>query len=336
MMLATAVAALALPCAMAWDRWLGEPPLRVHPVVIMGRYLGWLGPRLWPLAPCRALLAGAVSWLLGAVAVGVMAWWVEGVIYRALTWAWSETPLWGGPLVLLSAAWVMGWVLKPLLAWRMLRDETSAVDAALAQSLTAGRQRLARLVSRRVDELTAPQVRESAIESLAENLNDSVVAPIFWFFLGGLPAVAVYRFANTADAMWGYRDHREWGGKWAARVDDVLGWVPARLTAWGLCLAAGHWPGWDAMRAQARVTPSPNGGWPMGTMALLLGCRLSKPNVYVLNAAQGEPAENALQRAQVLSARVAWGSAVLAAVTLAIAGGLVESPCLPWGRTWGA
>jgi adenosylcobinamide-phosphate synthase len=80
------------------------------------------------------------------------------------------------------------------------------------------------------------QVRESAIESLAENLNDSVVAPLFWFALLGLPGAALYRFANTADAMWGYPGMRggrywQWAGKWAARADDVLSWLPARITA---------------------------------------------------------------------------------------------------------
>ena len=112
---------------------------------------------------------------------------------------------------------LLGGLLKPLMSWRMLRDEVAAVEHALAQSLQAGQQRLARLVSRDVTQLDAPQVRESAIETLAENLNDSVVAPLFWFVLLGLPGAALYRFANTADAMWGYRGRYEWVGKWAAR-----------------------------------------------------------------------------------------------------------------------
>jgi adenosylcobinamide-phosphate synthase len=132
-------------------------------------------------------------------------------------------------------------------------------------------------------------VRETALETLAENLNDSVVAPLFWFAVAGLPGAALYRFANTADAMWGYPGHRAgrcwtWAGKWTARADDALSWVPARLTAMVLILAAGRlWmPG---LRSEAVRTPSPNGGWPMGALALLLGVRLGKPDVYVLNAA---------------------------------------------------
>ncbi|WP_436639257.1 CobD/CbiB family cobalamin biosynthesis protein, partial [Paracidovorax avenae] len=149
-------------------------------------------------------------------------------------------------------------LLKPLLAWRMLRDEVVAVEDALAQSLEAGRERLSRLVSRDVHALQAVQVRESAIESLAENLNDSVVAPLFWFALLGLPGAALYRFANTADAMWGYPGMRggrywQWAGKWAARADDVLSWVPARITAVLLALCARR-VRWAAVSRQARRT----------------------------------------------------------------------------------
>ncbi len=192
------------------------------------------------------------------------------------------------PVVL--AGLLLGLALKPLLAWRMLRTEVQAVEQALQQSLAAGRERLSWLVSRDVSALSEAGVRESAIESLAENLNDSVVAPLFWFALLGLPGAALYRFANTADAMWGYRgvyrgQRWEWAGKWAARVDDALSWLPARLTAALLLLAAGgrglRLAG--ALRQEASKTPSPNSGWPMAAMALVLGVTLRKPLVYGLN-----------------------------------------------------
>ena len=171
-------------------------------------------------------------------------------------------------------------------------------------------------------------MRESAIESLAENLNDSVVAPIFWFVLFGLPGAAVYRFANTADAMWGYRGVRhgqtwEWAGKWAARADDVLSWLPARLTAWLMVVVT---PGvsFSALRAQARLTPSPNSGWPMAAMAMAIGIRLGKPGVYTLNAAGRVPnADDTFQSikksSNVLIALVFI--ACLAMVTIAFYGG---------------
>jgi adenosylcobinamide-phosphate synthase len=206
-----------------------------------------------------------------------------------------------------------GLLLKPLLAWRVLREEVQAVELGLTESLPAGRRRLSRLVSREVRMLDAVQVREAAIETLAENLNDSVLAPLFWFALAGLPGAAVYRFANTADAMWGYRDHREWSGKWAARADDLLSWLPARLTALGLCAVAAVWPGWAHLRQQARLTPSPNGGWPMGAMACLLGCRLGKPGVYTLMARGRDATAADLQRALVWSSRLVGMCGLLAA-----------------------
>ncbi|OYU43391.1 MAG: hypothetical protein CFE44_18640 [Burkholderiales bacterium PBB4] len=176
----------------------------------------------------------------------------------------------------------------------MLKEEVLAVEAALAESLPAGRERLRWLVSRDVAQLTDTEVRESAIETLAENLNDSVVAPIFWFVLLGLPGAALYRFTNTADAMWGYPGlyprgsqgrNWAWAGKWAARADDVLSYVPARLTAVLLLLVAGMRGLALAarLRTEATKTPSPNSGWPMAAMALNLGVAVRKPGMYVLN-----------------------------------------------------
>ncbi|MCS4509906.1 adenosylcobinamide-phosphate synthase CbiB [Xylophilus ampelinus] len=274
------LAALALVVALAVDwRW-GEPRV-LHPVVGMGRYLGVAGRCLMRRGDAdadagvdgspstgrwRLFAAGALAWAVGAVAVGGAA--------ALLQWVALQLPPW-------AAAAAIGLALKPLLAWRMLHDEVAAVEAALAVSLDAGRSRLSRLVSRDVTRLSAAEVRESAIETLAENLNDSVVAPLFWFLLLGLPGAAVYRFANTADAMWGYRGRWEWAGKWAARADDVLSWLPARITA---ALLLGLRPAlWPRLPAEARRTPSPNGGWPMGAMALRLGVRLSKPGAYYLH-----------------------------------------------------
>jgi len=299
--------------ALAVDQVLGEPPARWHPVVWIGNYLGWIGRRIAPegASSARAVpfVGGALAWCVGAALVGCVAFALQRV-------AWA-LPLW-------AAVPLLGLLLKPLLAWRMLRHEVLAVDAALAVSLDAGRAQLARLVSRDVARLSAAEVRESAIESLAENLNDSVVAPIFWFVLLGLPGAALYRFANTADAMWGYlglRNGRDWtwAGKWAARADDALSWVPARLTAMLLLLAFAR-PGVRRLPAEARRTPSPNSGWPMAAMALLLGVRLGKPGVYVLNAAGRNPTAQDVEDAAAGGTRaVLWLTAVAAAVALVLA-----------------
>ncbi|MBV8034681.1 adenosylcobinamide-phosphate synthase CbiB [Roseateles sp.] len=289
--------AIAIGVALLVDRALGEPPTWAHPVVGMGRYLGLF--RLTHLPPALAFIAGALVWLLGAALVAFIALWLEGWVLIALQ-------PWVSPLRLVGAAALIGLLLKPLLAWALLADEAQAVETALAESLDAGRVRLSRLVSRDTSRLTDTEVREAAIETLAENLNDSVIAPLFWFAIAGLPGAAIYRFANTADAMWGYRDEREWCGKWAARADDLLSWLPARLTAMLLLP-----PSWHRLPREARRTPSPNSGWPMAAMALRLDRRLSKPGVYTLHA-QGRT----VQAGDLQAARGAALRAVIAGATL--------------------
>jgi adenosylcobinamide-phosphate synthase len=316
MLMNTAVvntALVALLFALCLDRWFGEPAARWHPVVWMGGYLRRAGDAVAPeqahlpgwLHQVPALLGGIAAWLAGAAFVGLAAFAVQHVLLE------SAAGL---------AALLLGAALKPLLSWRMLRDETAAVELKLAHSLEAARAQLGRLVSRDVAALTETQVRESAIESLAENLNDSLVAPVFWFVLLGLPGAAVYRFANTADAMWGYRGRRggrewEWAGKWAARADDVLSWLPARITALLLGGVAGGLP-WRALHREANRTPSPNSGWPMAAMALALGVCLGKPGVYALNAAGRAPQRVDAERAQALASRAVLALAVMAILVL--------------------
>lgn len=305
----------AIAVALLIDWVLGEPPARWHPVVAMGRYLSWAGRWVAPSGADtqrrgRDFAAGMVAWLIGALAVCALAAWMQSLAARL-------------PDVL---AWcVLGLFLKPLLAWRMLRDEVQAVEQALASSLSAGRERVAHLVSRDVQTLDASEVRQSALSSLAENLNDSVVAPLFWFLIGGLPAAALYRWANTADAMWGYPgqwrgQYWAWAGKWAARADDVLSWLPARLTAILLlslrpcgCLAE--------LWRTARSTPSPNGGWPMGALALALGLRLEKPGVYRLNPEGRPPQACDTAAALRLCQSVVWGLAVAAVLVTVLLSG---------------
>nr|WP_315848186.1 adenosylcobinamide-phosphate synthase CbiB [uncultured Rhodoferax sp.] len=303
--------ALALLVALAVDRWWGEPRLRLHPVVWMGNYLGAVGAWVQRHAvqqperhDWKAFWLAALVWIAGAAMVSGAAWALQAALLTLPWWA---------------AGLGLGLALKPLLAWAMLQSEVLAVEAALGQSLDAGRERLRWLVSREVAQLSDTQVRESAIETLAENLNDSVVAPLFWFVLLGLPGAALYRFANTADAMWGYPgvykgQNWAWAGKWAARVDDVLSWLPARITAALLLLVAG-WRGAVLARqlpAQARQTPSPNSGWPMAAMALNLDVALRKPGVYVLN-----PQGRAAVAADTAGALVYASKALLALVVIA-------------------
>lgn len=297
---------VALLVALAIDHYLGEPSVRLHPVVWMGNYLNWAAKRLRPdpspaVRDLKSFWLAAAFWWVGAAIVLVAAWAVQWAVFQ-LPWYFSML--------------LLGLALKPMLAWSMLSSEVQAVELALGQSLDAGRQRLAMLVSRDTTKLSETEVRESAIESLAENLNDSVVAPIFWFVLFGLPGAAVYRFANTADAMWGYRGLRhgvnwEWAGKWAARADDVLSWLPARITVLLLKLLS-QGVDFKNLGFEARKTPSPNSGWPMAAMALALGVRLQKPGVYVLNPSGRPPEAKDAVLAQKKASKVLVAACLLA------------------------
>lgn len=279
---------LAMMIALLVDRLLGEPPAWAHPVVGMGRFLNLFGARLTLMPPGSAFAGGALVWLLGAMLCAALALTLEILLLQMLQ-PWTS----GAGFV--TCVLVLGLLLKPLLAWAMLVDEVRAVERALEQSLAAGRTQLARLVSRDTSALDATQIREAAIETLAENLNDSVIAPLFWFAIAGLPGAAVYRFANTADAMWGYRDQREWSGKFAARADDFLSWLPARLSA--LALLATRPALLLRLAGEAHRTPSPNSGWPMAAMALRLGLTLGKPGVYQLNLGGARPEASDLSAA---------------------------------------
>jgi adenosylcobinamide-phosphate synthase len=287
--------ALAVPLAWAIDARFGEPRDAWHPVAWLGRALAPVGLWLRALSPAPAFIGGAAVWLIGAGAIA----WLASALQAALTVS-GASPWVAVPLLAL--------LLKPTFAWRMLRDEATAVEAALSdEGVDAARARLARLVSRDVRVLDAALIRETTIETIAENLNDSVVAPLFWYALFGLPGAAVYRFANTLDAMWGYRGAWEWAGKWSARADDVLSWLPARLTALWLLPT-------PRLFEQARQTPSPNSGWPMGAMALRLGVRLRKPGVYALNGDAPSPNAEQVRLALAYAGRVAGISVVLVVV----------------------
>lgn len=339
---ASLMAALALALALHIDwRW-GEPPARWHPVVWMGTVLGWLGDRIAPTSetlpqelpiatsvqntPLCARGFGGKRDKTGHFRVlGALAWCAQAFVWTGIfaifQLALFSLSAWAGMWALALGAAL---AIKPLLAWRMLRDEVAAVDAALTHSTEAGRARLRWLVSRDTTNLPPEAVREAAIETLAENLSDALIAALLWFAIFGLAGAALYRFANTADAMWGYPAWRKksslnkaispkwqyWRdtGWWAARADDWLNWPAARLTALGLFWAGfknvknkGFMNFFKDLRQNAAQTPSPNGGWPMGAMALLLGLRLSKPATYVLNVRGAAPERGCIARALALA-----------------------------------
>jgi adenosylcobinamide-phosphate synthase len=289
--------------AVGLDLAFGEPPDRWHPVAWIGRALAWAEAR----SAKRTVGGGAAALLLTTAAVGAVAA-VAGAVARRAGWAGT----------ILEAV-----ALKPAFAARRLGAAAAEVGESLAAGhLDTARRRLGRdLVSRQTTSLDAAGVASAAVESVAENLGDSVAAPLLAYAVGGLPGAWIYRTLNTADAMWGYRDGRyEQWGKAAARLDDVANLVPARLAAAALvggAAAAGE-DGVGAARVAWRDharTASPNAGWPMAAMAGALGVGLVKSGAYRLGDGPLPASADAIARALAVFAAA---SAVVVGVALAV------------------
>ena len=252
-------AALLIP-ALLLDGVMGEPKWLwshvPHPAVLMGRLIGWCDTRFNDGTRARGALvlaalvlaAGLAGWLIAALPLG---------------WLWS---------VLLAAI---------LLAQRSLVTHVRAVADGLRYGVNPGRRAVAMIVGRDTSALDESGVARAAIESVAENFGDGVVAPAFWFLVAGLPGILIYKLVNTADSMIGYRTPRHEAFGWAAaRLDDVLNYIPARLTAGLIALAFWSARAVDVTLQDARLHRSPNAGWPEAAMAGVLDVALSGPRSY--------------------------------------------------------
>jgi len=253
-------AALLVP-ALLLDAAFGEPhwlwSRLPHPAVVMGRAVSWLDARLnrGDNRKAKGVLALVVL-VLGAGLAGA---------------AIAALPD-GGLLEVLAAA--------ILLAQRSLVDHVRAVGDALRLSLSDGRRMVARIVGRDTTALDEAGVARAAIESAAENLSDGVVAPALAFLVFGLPGLMIYKITNTADSMIGHRTPRHEQFGWAAaRFDDLLNWIPARLTAALILLAHGRFDPAPVLR-DGPLHRSPNAGWPEAAMAVVLDVALSGPRSY--------------------------------------------------------
>ena len=239
------VAALLMDAALGEPRWLWDR--LPHPAVLMGRVVSALETRLnaGDNRRTKGVLAVAALILCGLVLGGVLSLF--------------------GPIVEVAVCAI-------LLAQRSLVQHVDAVGQGLRLSLDAGRRAVALIVSRNTEEMTGAQVARSAIESGSENLSDGVVAPAFWFLIGGLPGLLVYKLINTADSMIGYRTPRYEDFGWAAaRLDDLLNLIPARLTSVMIALIGGQIGQWYYIRRDAARHKSPNAGWPEAAMARAIG-----------------------------------------------------------------
>jgi adenosylcobinamide-phosphate synthase len=293
---------ISVAVALAADVLLGEPAPALHPTVWMGCWIGAARRRRQSRAPLPSLVEGAAWTLGGAVAIFTAASVLDRCVDR-LPGGWNAV--------------ARGLALKPALSLRALLAAGGEVERALDEGDLAGARRLLawHLVSRDTSGLSVDEVAGAAIESLAENLGDGLLAPLLAFRAGGLAGAYVHRFVNTADAMLGYRTPElEWFGKAAARADDGLNLLPARMSALliAACAGLGGGDGRGALRVawrDAGLTASPNAGWPMAAMAGALGVRLEKRGAYVLNVSGRPPGAGDLRRAR----RIVAGAGLLAA-----------------------
>lgn len=235
------------------DRLLGDPSWLPHPVVGFGRLIGW-GERWLNRGTWRRLKGGVMA------------------------------------VVLILLAYVLAWALPRYidfvivffcLAGTTLVREVRQVFVALDEGLEQGRRQVARIVGRDTTELTAQEVRTAALETLAENLCDGVIAPLFWYVLLGAPGMLAYKMVNTLDSMIGYRtDRYRRFGTVAARIDDVANFIPARLTALLMILVAGRPSLLRFVWTYGPRHASPNSGWPEAALAGILDCRFGGPHTY--------------------------------------------------------
>ena len=249
-----------LVIAMLLDAVFGEPRMLwdrlPHPAVLMGRLVVFLD---------RTLNTGQDRKSKGVLALSVLCF-TAAVIGSVLS----------------QFGWVIEIIVAAiLLAQKSLVDHVRAVAKGLRTSIEEGRFAVSMIVSRDTKDMNEAQVARSAIESAAENFSDGVIAPAFWFLIGGLPAMLVYKFVNTADSMIGYKTEKYLEFGWAsARFDDLLNWIPARLSMLLIVVFAKQPVNFRAIVSEAKRHKSPNAGWPEAAMARAINVALAGPRSY--------------------------------------------------------
>lgn len=256
---------LLLPLIIGWllDVIFGDPARLPHPIVWFGRAISFLEQKL-NSGSHRTLKGGVAA--VGLIAVTyVLSWWLLGLLSP---WLWVRIA-------------VEAVLIFYCLAGTTLIREVRMVFEAADRSLDDGRRQVARIVGRDTAMLSDHEVRTAALETLAENLSDGVIAPLFWYALLGVPGMLAYKMINTLDSMIGYRSERyRLFGTVAARIDDVANWLPARITALLMVIAAGR-PGLIGfVRNFGPRHASPNSGYPEAALAGVLDCRFGGPHDY--------------------------------------------------------
>ena len=267
-----------LPLLIGWisDLLLGDPRWLPHPVVGFGRMIAFGEHRL--NRGSHRMLKGALLTITLIALVYAATWFLRMVfLHSPFTIDHSPFTIDHSPLTILFDSIIIFYCL----AGTTLIREVRAVFHALDRSLDEGRRQVARIVGRNTSELSAQEVRTAALETLAENLSDGVIAPLFWLAVGGVPGMMAYKMVNTLDSMIGYKTerYREFGC-WAARIDDAANYLPARLTALFMVVAAGRPQLLRFIAQNGHHHASPNSGYPEAALAGILDCRFGGPHYY--------------------------------------------------------
>ena len=255
---------LILPLLLGWllDFIFGDPARLPHPVVWFGKMISWGEHRL--NKGSHRMAKGAVMAVFLIFLVFFVVWGLKRLIPNTMLWLVLDTI-----------------IIFYCLAGTTLVREVREVFLALDRSLDEGRKQVARIVGRDTSQLSAQEVRTAALETLAENLSDGVIAPLFWFALLGTPGMLAYKMVNTLDSMVGYRTERYKDfGCWAARIDDVANYIPARLTALLMVIASGKLSLLKFVWKNGSKHASPNSGYPEAALAGILNCRFGGPHYY--------------------------------------------------------
>ena len=255
---------LILPLLLGWllDFIFGDPSRLPHPIVWFGKMISWGEHRLNNGA--HRMAKGAMMAICFILLVFWVVWGFKRLIPNMILWIVLDTV-----------------IIFYCLAGTTLIREVREVFLALDRSLDEGRRQVARIVGRDTSQLSAQEVRTAALETLAENLSDGVIAPLFWFALLGTPGMLAYKMVNTLDSMIGYRTERYKDfGCWAAHIDDVANYIPARLTALLMVIASGKLSLLKFVWNNGRMHASPNSGYPEAALAGILNCRFGGPHYY--------------------------------------------------------
>lgn len=255
---------LPLLIGVMLDALIGDPAWLPHPVVGFGKLIGG-AEHLLNKGGARKL-KGALTAIILITATYLLFFWLRGLCYGCHKWVG----------IAFESIFIFCF-----LAGKTLIKEVRMVFLALDESLEKGRAQVARIVGRDTANLDAQEIRTAALETLAENLSDGVIAPLFWFMFLGVPGMAAYKMINTLDSMIGYKtDRYKDFGCWAAHIDDIANWVPARLTALLMVFAAGRPSLLKFVHKYGRNHVSPNSGYPESALAGILNCRFGGTHTY--------------------------------------------------------